>query len=144
MSASLWISLCGINSADQKAVLARRTSKMTDPYRDLRGFTAEKKPAEPQHVSKVLSELIARKGLARVHGVEQLQQAWRTVAGNEMGNQTRVMELTRGVLNIGVGSSALFSELAGFHKQALLEQLQQQFAHLKIRDLKFRLKTDLK
>lgn len=117
---------------------------MIDPYRDLREFPAERNSAEPQHVAKVLSELIARKGLARVHGVEQLQQAWRTVAGNEMGSQTRVMELTRGVLNIGVGSSALFSELAGFHKPALLEQLQLQFAHLKIRDLKFRLKTDLK
>lgn len=116
-----------------------------DPYRTLRGFAAAaEKTAEPQHVRKVLSELVALKGLARVHGTEQLQQAWRTVAGDEIGRKSRVMELTRGVLNVGVSNSALLNELAGFHKQALLEQLQQQFAHLKIQDLKFRLKTELK
>ncbi len=116
---------------------------MTDPYRDLRGFTAQKK-AEPHHVGKVLSELIALKGLARVHGTEQLQQAWRSVAGDDFGRKSRVIELTRGILNVGVSNSAVLNELAGFHKQSLLEQLQQQFAHLKIREIKFRLKTDLK
>lgn len=116
-----------------------------DPYRNLRGFAAAaEKPAEPHHVRKVLSELIALKGLARVHGTEQLQQAWRTVAGDEIGHKSRVLELTRGVLNVGVSNSALLNELAGFHKQALLEQLQQQFIHLKIREIKFRLKTELK
>lgn len=116
-----------------------------DPFRTLRGFAAvAEKTAEPQHVRKVLSELIALKGLARVHGTEQLQQAWRTVAGDEMGRKSRVLELTRGVLNVGVSNSALLNELAGFHKQALLEQLQQQFAHLKIQDIKFRLKTERK
>jgi predicted nucleic acid-binding Zn ribbon protein len=114
-----------------------------DPYRELRGYTAAK-TAEPQHVGKAISELIALKGLARVHGTEQLQQAWRTVAGEEIGRKSRVIELTRGVLHVGVGSSALFNELAGFHKQTLLETLQQQFAHLKIREIKFRLKTDPK
>lgn len=114
-----------------------------DPYSDLRKFPAEKS-VEPQHVGKVLSELIALKGLARVHGSQQLQQAWQTVAGEEIGRRSRVMELTRGVLQISVGSSAVLNELAGFHKQTLLEALHQQFPHLKIRDIKFRLKTDLK
>ena len=116
-----------------------------DPFRTLRGFAAAaEKPAEPQHVRRVLSELIALKGLARVHGTEQLQQAWRSVAGDEIGRKSRVMEMTRGVLNVGVSNSGLLNELVGFHKQTLLEQLQQQFAHLKIQDIKFRLKTELK
>ena len=112
MSAPLGISLCEINSADQTAVLtsaAADTPKMTDAYRDLRAFKAEKS-AEPQHLGKVLSELIALKGLARVHGSEQLQQAWKTVAGDEIGQRSRVLELTRGVLQIGVGSSALLND----------------------------------
>ncbi len=116
-----------------------------DPFRTLRGFAAAaEKTAEPQHVRKVLSELIALKGLARVQSTEQLQQAWRSVAGAELGRKSRVLKLTRGVLNVGVSNSALLNELAGFHKQALLEQLHQQFAHLKIQDIRFRLKTDLK
>lgn len=114
-----------------------------DPYRDLRAFPTEK-PVEPHHVSKVLAELIARKGLARVHGTEQLQQAWQTVAGEEIGRQSKVLNLSRGVLSVGVGSSAVLNEVVGFHKAALLQQLQQQFAYLKIREIKFKLKTDLK
>jgi len=116
-----------------------------DRYRDLRGFAAAvDKPAEPQHVRKVLAELIALKGLARIHGTAQLQQAWQTVAGDEIGSKSRVLEFNRGVLSVGVSNSAVLNELAGFHKQTLLQQIQQQFAHLKIRDIKFRLKTDLK
>ncbi|MBM3971454.1 MAG: DUF721 domain-containing protein [Planctomycetes bacterium] len=116
-----------------------------DPYRTLRGFAAAaEKTAEPLHVRKVLSELIALKGLARVHGPEQLQQAWRSVAGDEIGRKSRVLELNRGVLNVGVSNSGLLNELVGFHRQTLLEQLQQQFSHLKIQDIKFRLKTELK
>ncbi|MFM9965766.1 MAG: DUF721 domain-containing protein [Planctomycetaceae bacterium] len=114
-----------------------------DPFHDLRAFPAVK-PVEPHHVSKVLAELIALKGLARVHGTEQLQQAWQTVAGEEIGRQSRVLSLTRGVLNVGVGSSAVLNEVVGFHKAALLGQMQQRFAHLKVREIKFRLKTDLK
>ena len=119
------------------------TPTMTDPYHQLRSFPSEK-PAEPHRIGKVLSELIALKGLARVHGVEQLQQAWRTVAGEEIGRQTRVLELSRGLLQIGVANSAVLSELAGFHKEKLLQSLQEQFADLKIRDIKFKRKTDLK
>lgn len=116
---------------------------MADPYRDLRSFPAQKGP-EPQHVGKVISELIAIKGLARVHGLEQLHQAWRTVAGADIGQRSRVLQLTRGILNVGVASGALLNELSSFHKPQFMEQLQQQFSHLKIRDIKFKLKTDLK
>ena len=38
----------------------------------------------------------------------------------------------------------LLAELNGFHKERLLNELQQTFGHLKIRDIKFRLKTELK
>jgi predicted nucleic acid-binding Zn ribbon protein len=116
---------------------------MADPNRDLRDFPTGK-PVDPHHIGKVLSEFIALKGLARVHGSEQLQQAWRTVVSDDVGRRSRVMELTRGVLQVSVGSSALLNELAGFHKQTILENLQGQFAHLKIRDIKFKLKTELK
>ena len=92
----------------------------------------------------MLSELIALKGLARVQGTQQLQQAWRSVAGSEIANNSAVIGLSRGVLQIGVSNTGLLSELASFHKQTLLENLQQQQPQLKIKELKFRLKTDVK
>ncbi len=116
-----------------------------DPYSDLRGFqTIGGRTAAPQPLAKVLSELIALKGLARVHGNEQLQLAWKSVAGDNISRCSAVIGLTRGVLEIGVANTAFLSELASFHKAKLLETLQQQHPHLKIRELKFRLKTDLK
>jgi predicted nucleic acid-binding Zn ribbon protein len=118
---------------------------MTDRYRELRESSAAvERSAEPQHVAKVISEVITLRGLARVYGRQELQQAWQAVAGEEIGRRSRVMELTRGVLQVSIGSSAMFQELAGFHKQSLLENLKNNFAHLKIREIKFKLKTDLK
>ena len=120
-------------------------SNMHDPYADLRGFQPSGQGnAEPQSLGKVLSELIALKGLARVQGTQQLQQAWRSVAGNEITNNSAVIGLSRGVLQIGVSNTGLLSELASFHKHTLLENLQQQQPQLKIKELKFRLKTDVK
>lgn len=118
---------------------------MSDAYRDLRRITfAGERSAEPVLLGRVLSELVALKGLARVQGSEQLQQAWQTVVGEEIGQGSRVLELSRGVLNVGVSNSALLNEVVGFHKQVLLEKLQTQFAHLKIREIRFRLKAELK
>ena len=116
-----------------------------DPYSDLRGFQQTgHRPAEPVRLGKVLSELIALKGLARVQGTQQLQQAWQSVAGDAIAKVSTVIGLSRGVLQIGVSNTGLLSELASFHKQTLLETLQQQHPHLKVKELKFRLKTDVK
>lgn len=114
-----------------------------DPYADLRGFQPiGKRPPEPQQLGKVLSELIALKGLARVQGTQQLQQAWKLAAGDDVAKNSSVIALSRGVLQIGVSNTGQLSELASFHKQTLLATLQQQQPQLKIKDLKFRLKTD--
>ena len=116
-----------------------------DPYADLRGFQQTgPRSAEPVRLGKVLSELIALKGLARVQGTQQLQQAWQSAAGETIGKSSTVIGLSRGVLQIGVSNTGLLSEMASFHKQTLLETLQQQQPHLKIKELKFRLKTDIK
>lgn len=118
---------------------------MSDPYANLRGFQPVGwKLAEPVPIGKVLSELIALKGLARVQGVAQLQEAWRIVAGIEIATKSTVIGLSRGVLQIGVASQAMLSELAGFHKYELLKLMQTQHPHLKVKDLKFRLKTELR
>lgn len=97
---------------------------------------------DPTHLSTAISELIAVRGLARVRGDEQLKSAWKEVAGPAIAGKTRVLNLRRGVLQIGVAHAALLSELVSFHKAALLRTLKQQHTDLKIRDLKFRLKGE--
>jgi hypothetical protein len=45
------------------------------------------------------------------------------------------------VLQIGVGNSTLLGELVSFHRFSILSYLQEKHADLKIRDLKFKLKS---
>ena len=96
---------------------------------------------EPQHLSQVLSQLISLRGLARVRGDAQLAEIWKTAAGPQIAAQTRVLGIQRGVLQVGVSNSSLLSELVSFHRFTILDALKREHPHLKIRDLKFRLKT---
>ncbi len=98
----------------------------------------------PEHLAQALARLIALRGLARVRGESQLQQTWNQVAGERIANHTRALEIRRGILHIGVANAPMLGELASFHKHTLLAKLQTDHADLKIRDLKFKLKTDIK
>src|SRR5262245_48592854 len=93
----------------------------------------------PERLSLALTELIARRGYARVRGAGQLQSAWAEIAGVTIARQTRVLAIRRGVLHVAVGHAPLLSELAGYYRQTLLAKLQERHADLKIRDLKFKL-----
>ena len=98
----------------------------------------------PRQLSESLSEIVAFRGLARIEGDNQLAAIWNEVAGERIAKSTRVIAVKRGVLNIGVRSAPLMSELAAFQKTHLLETLQQQHSDLKIRDLKFVLQGHMK
>jgi len=97
----------------------------------------------PQRLSQALSELIAFRGYARVQGNAQLQSAWAAVAGATIARETRAVAIKRGVLQVSVSSAPLLSELAGFYRVAFLDKLRESHADLRIRDLKFRLDSDL-
>jgi len=100
--------------------------------------------SDPTPLSTALAELIARRGLARTQGVTQLAVAWREVAGEKIASMTKVICLQRGVFEVGVANSALLAELNSFHRLTLLPKLQAKYPEQKIRDLKFKLRTDLK
>jgi hypothetical protein len=95
---------------------------------------------DPQPLARALAELIALRGYARVRGDQQLQSAWQDVAG-QFACSTRVLGLERGVLQIGVTNAPLLGELVSFHRGTLLESLRQKHPDLKIRDLKFKLRS---
>lgn len=97
----------------------------------------------PEHLANALSRLIALRGLARVKGEAQLQEAWKEVAGERIAKHSRALEIRRGVLHIGVNNAPMLGELASFHKLNLLTKLKSDYPGLKIRDLKFLLKTKI-
>ncbi len=98
---------------------------------------------EPSHLSHALSQLITMKGLARVRSENQTQEIWSKVCDPEYARQTRAIGIKGGVLNVAVSNSALLGELVSFHKATLLQHLQEQAPHLRIKDLKFKIQGDL-
>jgi predicted nucleic acid-binding Zn ribbon protein len=91
----------------------------------------------PQTIGNVLSELMSRRGYARVQSAAAYDAAWREAAGALVAQYTRVGAIRRGTLEVIVANSTLVQEL-GFQKQALLKTLAQLLPDEGIENLRFR------
>jgi hypothetical protein len=94
---------------------------------------------DPLPLSVALGELIAIRGFARVRGDGELEAAWKRVAGSDVSSQSRPVSISRGALTVSVENPPLLSELVSFRSPELLQSLKQQYPHLKIKTLKFKL-----
>ena len=94
-------------------------------------------PRGPQAIGNVLSEVMARRGFARVQSAEALCSAWREAAGPLVAAYTRVGQLRAGTLEVLVGNSTLVQEL-GFQKQDLIVALARLLPDQPITNLRFR------
>jgi len=91
----------------------------------------------PQAIGNVLSELMSRRGFARVQSAAVYDEAWRQAAGPLIAKYTRVGLLRRGMLEVVVAHSTLVQEL-GFQKQTLLKTLAELLPDEGIKGLRFR------
>jgi predicted nucleic acid-binding Zn ribbon protein len=91
----------------------------------------------PQTIGNVLSELMSRRGYARVQSAAAYDAAWREAAGPLIAKYTRVGALRRGTLEVVVANSTLVQEL-GFQKQSLLRSLAELLPDEGIENLRFR------
>jgi predicted nucleic acid-binding Zn ribbon protein len=91
----------------------------------------------PQTIGNVLSELMSRRGYARIQSAETYDAAWRQAAGPLAAKYTRPGQLRRGTLEVIVANSTLMQEL-GFQKQALLQSLTELLPDQGIKNLRFR------
>jgi hypothetical protein len=94
---------------------------------------------DPLPLSVALSELIAIRGFARVRSDSELETAWKQVAGADLAAQSRPLKVSRGTLTVSVENAPLLNELASFQGPVLLQRMKQQYPHLKIQSLKFKL-----
>jgi len=92
----------------------------------------------PTKMADVLSELLARSGCLRVRASQVIEEAWRTVVGEPLGEHTRLGHLRRGGLEVFVTHSTLVQELS-FRKQELLAALASRLPGEGIKELRFRL-----
>ncbi|HUT13483.1 MAG TPA: DUF721 domain-containing protein [Thermoguttaceae bacterium] len=91
----------------------------------------------PRRIGDVLTELMARRGYARVQSAEAMETAWREAAGAMMGRYTQPGALRRGTLEVVVANSTLMQELT-FQKPTLLKTLNELLPDEKIKNLRFR------
>jgi predicted nucleic acid-binding Zn ribbon protein len=91
----------------------------------------------PQTIGNMLSELMSRRGYARVQSASAYEAAWREAAGPLAAAYTRVGALRRGALEVIVANSTLVQEL-GFQKLALLKNLAALLPDEGIENLRFR------
>ena len=98
-----------------------------------------KKRHGAQPISDILSELVSRRGFARLRSQQHVEDAWNKAIGEPGSKYTRLGAVRRGVMEILVANSVLLQELAGFHKQPLLRKLQDLLGPSAVRDLRFRL-----
>lgn len=91
----------------------------------------------PESISNILSELMARRGYARVQSAQAYEAAWREAAGALAAEYTRVGALRRGRLEVVVANSTLIQELM-FQKPDLLKALAELLPDEGIQDIRFR------
>ncbi len=91
----------------------------------------------PERIADVLSQLMARRGFARVRGAEAYQSAWNEASGPLGARYSRVGQLKRGTLEIVVANSTLIQEFT-FQKSSFLATLNRLLPDHHIKDLRFR------
>jgi predicted nucleic acid-binding Zn ribbon protein len=91
----------------------------------------------PRKISDLLSEVITRRGYARIESRGIDIAAWTNVVGAELARLTRVGELRRGVLEVIAANNIVVAEL-GFQKARLLAELARRMPHDKLKDLRFK------
>lgn len=94
-------------------------------------------PRRPQAMAEVLSELLARRGYARVEASEQLAAAWRETVGVRLADCTLPGRMRGRTLEIVVEDSTLVQEFT-FRKAELIRGLNDRLPDQNVRDLRFR------
>jgi hypothetical protein len=92
----------------------------------------------PERISDILTQLMARRGFARVRGAEAYQAAWNEASGPLGAEYSRVGQMKRGTLEIVVANSTLIQEFT-FQKSFMLGTLNRLLPDHNIKDLRFRL-----
>jgi len=94
----------------------------------------------PAKMDRLVSELLTRRGYARVKAASQLTDVWSDVVGERIAGMTSAGTIRRGMLEVTCKNSAVMQELA-FKKHSLVTKLNQKMGsqvNQKIQDLKLR------
>lgn len=91
----------------------------------------------PKRIDGIVSELLTRRGYARVFSAENLLDAWQDAVPPALAQLSRPGKISRGLLQVVVDNSAALQELA-FIKQQVVQKLNDRLDGNKVRDLRIR------
>jgi hypothetical protein len=91
----------------------------------------------PKTMASVMSQLLAKRGYAQVQTAASCAAAWRDAVGEKLARDTRVGNVSRGVLEVLVRNSSINQELA-FLKAKIVKSLALSAPEQKIRNLRIR------
>ena len=97
----------------------------------------------PAKMDRLVSELLTRRGYARVKAASQLTKIWEDVVGKRIAGMTTAGTIWRGMLEVTCNNSAVMQELA-FQKHTLVTKLNKNMGNKEnntnqhIKDLKLR------
>ena len=100
--------------------------------------THRDEPRGPKRIGNVVARLMARTGYAQEHASEALATAWALSAPQHLAGHSRPGLIRRGVLDVYVTHSAIVQEMT-FHKQEVLERLQEKLPTAGITDIRCRM-----
>jgi len=91
----------------------------------------------PRRIDGILSDLMTRRGYARVFSNNELLEAWNKAVPADLRGLTSPGKLSRGRLAVDVENSAALQKLA-FAKQDIITDLNRLLDEQKVRDIRFR------
>lgn len=98
---------------------------------------------ERKHVRRIgslVSQLISRRGYARVYANEELQRVIASAISDQLADAFHVGNLRNGVLQVFASDSVTLQEL-NFQKRKILKQIQSEMPDDKVTDLRFRIQS---
>ncbi len=89
-------------------------------------------------VGRAVEDFLRTSGLANSLVNRALHETWRDTVGGEVSEHTRVAGIRKKVLIIEVDSAPWLNELAGFHKDSILKEVQRKLPDEGIVDIQFK------
>lgn len=92
---------------------------------------------KPAQLGHLLQNLVRRKGIAEESARNELDNIWKTAAGDRIASRSHVRKLRGGILEIGVTNGAILEELTCYLQHELLRSVQELHSEPAVNSLKF-------
>lgn len=92
---------------------------------------------EPKHGSRLINQLMARKGYGQTNQASELQQHWNDAVGKNLAGRSSAGAIKGKRLEVTVENSSVLQELT-FQKRRIIKKLQNSLKNESLTDLRFK------